>query len=1266
MIKKSQYKMPFQKPNVTHSLGLDLGIASVGWAVVARKINPEKPNELPIYSLHDFGVHLFSPPGDLKKGVSTAAERRGFRSSRRLIRRRTQRIKRMQVMLKISGYDYMTDKIPKFKETNHIFKKGNIFTVSEGYQNIYLLKYKALREAITPAELYYILLHSCKRRGYLNKFEDDKGKKTEFDSIQKRTEDLLTIPNHTISEAILNDKRFHIADNKKGFVLYVHNGKLSTDNKKVGKSNYRWLFSREAVKNELTKILNFQIKQHPKDSFWQNVAKFEEDLLKNVYEQRDFEVGGKCWACQQNLDKQNSSKLNCIDYRRCSRYGTFADKIGKCLFYPSETRGHKSDLLFQAWHLALELSKMLQGLANWNVHLPKELYSQILRQAFANELNLNSFKKTLKEQLTDKQELLATILLTKNNSWKEGVKFVHNYIRRIHELPELKKLVQQIDFTKSPEQIIKQLADPKNILNQLGLLIADNKTPKRLRDKIQKCLTDEKISLTENELDLFLFETGSFTGRAKVSFSRMKDQLKIFLEGNPNISEKDNDYAKIVFSTPENQKPFSQIRDKDMETNPVVCQATNEIRKVLKALDNVYGEFKSITIEIGNEVSKSLNERKRLTKIKNQNEEIHIQIRDILERIQITPTNTNVLRYKLWSQQQENCLYCGQQILLENIDNRSFQIDHIVPRSIWGDDSINNKVLVCDNCNQRKKNQLPLQFLSSTDKPGFKIRVDNAFKSKILLNQDKVTLRLSKQKKIYLLLENTEGKEFDEFLSQALNDTRYIGKWFSAYVRKQVSLAEYKTKVLVMPGQITSFLRRKWLNNSPWGMEDKVREITHFHHAVDAMVLAQIRNQTFIELIYDIFNLDKAWQQKCNSEDRWLESNTFKYENLMSIIIKKWTNLNDKFKNIFWEHLLFLKNVKKNSNIFSSIFLRDFPEQLERRIPVLLSISKDEENEKFSPKFEALFNEKEWKKRQINNSDLEENQKFPHISRRKKYKLPKSIFALQKFGFRGSNNEAKTKVFRLWVNKDKKFDSKIEALMINACLEVAVRQELQKIVTNNKTSFRESFKKEFFGIDEFDKLLNKIEKTISAKNKSLPKNLIQPLIDFQFSKIGKTIKQNLKNWIKDFKEEKLFMVRKDGTVSSLESYYGFVILPEENSYQWITNYQANQIFKNSKFKNSKEFNWINKKQNLFVPNTIYRQYNKYFDKEITMNYSGKKGKEVYVFPNSLVYKDDNKYLPMSGSKSTNSIATNEMKMLEVDILGNLLKSVKILPNSKTK
>lgn len=118
------------------TLGLDIGIASVGWGIIDQDQN-----------IIDAGVRLF-PEADKSFNES----RRSYRGTRRLLRRRQHRLERVYQLLEAYGVWKKTDKIDytKYKETP------------------YHLRIKGLKKALTNEELTIALTHLAKRRGIHN------------------------------------------------------------------------------------------------------------------------------------------------------------------------------------------------------------------------------------------------------------------------------------------------------------------------------------------------------------------------------------------------------------------------------------------------------------------------------------------------------------------------------------------------------------------------------------------------------------------------------------------------------------------------------------------------------------------------------------------------------------------------------------------------------------------------------------------------------------------------------------------------------------------------------------------------------------------------------------------------------------------------------------------------------------------------------------------------------------------------------------------
>ena len=143
------------KPNpINYILGLDIGIASVGWAMV--EIDEE---ENPI-RLIDLGVRVFERAEVPKTGDSLAAARRLARSVRRLTRRRAHRLLRARRLLKREGVLQAAD----FDENGLIKSLPN---------TPWQLRAAALDRKLTPLEWSAVWLHLIKHRGYLSQRKNE-------------------------------------------------------------------------------------------------------------------------------------------------------------------------------------------------------------------------------------------------------------------------------------------------------------------------------------------------------------------------------------------------------------------------------------------------------------------------------------------------------------------------------------------------------------------------------------------------------------------------------------------------------------------------------------------------------------------------------------------------------------------------------------------------------------------------------------------------------------------------------------------------------------------------------------------------------------------------------------------------------------------------------------------------------------------------------------------------------------------------------------
>lgn len=259
-------------------------------------------------------------------------------------------------------------------------------------------------------------------------------------------------------------------------------------------------------------------------------------------------------------------------------------------------------------------------------------------------------------------------------------------------------------------------------------------------------------------------------------------------------------------------------------TNPVVKRAISQARKVINAVIRKYGAPYQIKIECATDLAKNFKDRKEIEKQQKENAAYNEVIKSKLEELGITnPTGQQIIKYKLREQQNCKCMYCGAPISTDIfMDEKLAEIDHIVPFSVCGNDGIQNKVLVCTKCNQEKKNHIPFDAWGK----------DTArWETIVTLANDP---KIPAPKRDRILCEKPPKEGWNE---RALNDTRYVSKFMTRYIKQNLRFAESekgRQKVLAPTGFITSYLRKIY------GIGSKDRELNNCHHAVDACIIATV------------------------------------------------------------------------------------------------------------------------------------------------------------------------------------------------------------------------------------------------------------------------------------------------------------------------------------------------------------------------------------------------------------------------------------------
>ncbi|UOO82299.1 type II CRISPR RNA-guided endonuclease Cas9 [Uruburuella testudinis] len=211
---------------LNYILGLDLGIASVGWAIV--EIDAE---EHPI-RLIDIGVRTFERAEVPKTGDSLAAARRQARSVRRLIRRRAHRLLRARRLLKREGILQAAD-------------FDNQGLIKDLPNTPWQLRVEGLSRKLMPKEWAAVLLHLVKHRGYLSQ------RKNESDNADKELGRLLTGVNQN-HQALQSDEYRSPAE------LAMKKFLTESNHIRNQRGDYSHTFNRKDIQQELHQLFAAQ------------------------------------------------------------------------------------------------------------------------------------------------------------------------------------------------------------------------------------------------------------------------------------------------------------------------------------------------------------------------------------------------------------------------------------------------------------------------------------------------------------------------------------------------------------------------------------------------------------------------------------------------------------------------------------------------------------------------------------------------------------------------------------------------------------------------------------------------------------------------------------------------------------------------------------------------------------------------------------------------------------------------------------------------
>lgn len=733
------------------TFGFDIGIASVGWAVLA-------PNRIVA-----LGVRCFDKAETAKEGESLNLARRQARLMRRRLRRRAWRLTKLARLLK--RHSLIAD--VKF------FKQQNPTT-----QNLWQLRVEALDRKLNPEEWARVIYHLVKHRGFhwISKAEEAKADSDgEGGKVKKglaATKRLMEEKQYrTAAEMAL--KEFPEAQrNKQGDYGKALSRIL------LGKELADLFEAQRAFGNAFASV---ELEQavlgwgdRKSGLFWEQKPPLSGEALlkmlgKCTFEKGEFRAPKASFTAERHvwLTRLNNLRIVVDGITRPLN----AAERALALPLPYQQAG---DFSYKQLRAALVKAGLLpEDFRFTGLSYPSERQQAEGKAKNPEEERLiklpawQTLKKTLKEKgLETEWQGLAC------------------------QPEQLDAIAWVLSVYKDGDEVERELCALKlpggdKMIDALATLSFDkfhNLSLKALRaivPHMEAGLRYDEACVQAGYHHSQLFEAGTADSK--------------FLP--PLYSGRDKD-GRMVFN-----------EDLDVPRNPVVLRSLNQARKVMNALIREYGSPHAVHIEMARDLSRPMDERNKVKKAQEEFRERNDKDRslfasefNVVGRVQ----GRDFDKWQLYREQQGKCAYSLQPIDLNRLFEAGYaEIDHALPYSRSFDDSKNNKVLVLAAENRNKGNRTPYEYLDG------KANSERWHRFVAWVEQNKAYRQAKRSR---LLRKDFGEKEAEGFRERNLNDTRYICRFFKNYVERYLKLAEGSDnkRCVVLSGQLTAFLRNRW------------------------------------------------------------------------------------------------------------------------------------------------------------------------------------------------------------------------------------------------------------------------------------------------------------------------------------------------------------------------------------------------------------------------------------------------------------------------